>query len=57
MSAEAFRMGATRAGMPAALYWLSASVLSITSAPCRRQASRPVMNARARLWFDVCPTT
>ena len=33
--------------MSAPTYWLSASVLTITSAPARRLASIPVMNARA----------
>ena len=53
MSAEPSRTGATRAGMPAARYWLSASVLTMTSAPRWRQASSPVMNARASPWLDV----
>ena len=57
ISAEASRTGATSAGMSAASYWLSASVLTMTSAPRCRQVLSPVMNARARPWFEVCRTT
>jgi hypothetical protein len=39
--------------MSSALYWLSASVLTITVAPTCKQASSPLMNARARPWFRV----
>ena len=41
------RIGATRVTMSPAKYWLSASVLTMTSAPACRQASMPVMKARA----------
>src|SRR5438445_152716 len=40
-------MGCTRRGTSAPRYWLSASVLTITSAPSLSAASRPAENARA----------
>ena len=41
MSALPARIGATSLGMSRASYWLSASVLTITSAPSLSAASRP----------------
>jgi hypothetical protein len=41
MSARPARIGATRRAMSAPRYWLSASVLTMMSAPRRRHASRP----------------
>ena len=41
------RIGATSAGMSAAQYWLSASVLTTTSAPSASASSSPAMKARA----------
>jgi hypothetical protein len=38
-------------------YWLSASVLTMTSAPRRRDASMPAMNARASPRFPRKRTT
>jgi hypothetical protein len=57
MSALPSRIGRVSAGMSSALYWLSASVLTITSAPCSRQACKPFMNPRARPWLRVWRTT
>ena len=48
MSALPARIGATRAGMSSAEYWLSASVFTMTSAPSFRHASSPAWNAYAR---------
>jgi hypothetical protein len=48
MSASPARIGATSRGMSPAGYWLSASVLTMTSAPRRSDASRPAMKAAAR---------
>ena len=45
------RIGATRSAIESAEYWLSASVLTMTSAPAFRLASSPAMNARARPWL------
>ena len=50
-SASPDRIGAVSFGMSSAWYWLSASVLTITSAPARTAASRPAANARARPWL------
>jgi hypothetical protein len=47
MSAWPRTIGAARAGMSAAEYWLSASVLTMTSAPSLRTASSPAWNADA----------
>ena len=47
MSASPARIGATSLTMSAPRYWLSASVLTMTSAPSLRQASRPAWNAAA----------
>src|SRR6478672_4050710 len=47
MSASPARMGATSFGMSRASYWLSASVLTMTSAPSFRAASRPAWNPAA----------
>ena len=44
-SASPRTIGATSFGMSAALYWLSASVLTITSAPSFSEASRPGLEA------------
>ena len=52
MSASPRRIGVTSLGMSAASYWLSASVLTITSAPSFSPASSPAWNAAARpLWL------
>ena len=56
-SASPSRTGATSAGMSAPTYWLSASVFTMMSAPARRLASMPVMNARARPRFTWWLTT
>src|SRR6478735_1943034 len=48
MSALPARIGATRSGMHDASYWLSASVLTITSAPSLSAASRPAWKPFAR---------
>src|SRR2546427_8824512 len=48
MSACPARMGATRRGISWPGYWWSASVLTMTSAPRRRLASRPAMKPAAR---------
>ena len=45
MSASPARIGATSLATSAPLYWLSASVLTTTSAPSLRQASRPGLEA------------
>ena len=50
-SASPARIGAVSFGMSPAWYWLSASVLTITSAPARTAASSPAANARARPWL------
>src|SRR4051794_28655938 len=47
MSALPARIGASSFGMSPALYWLSASVLTIRSAPSLRQASRPAWKPAA----------
>src|SRR3954454_14708470 len=47
-SARPATIGSTSLGMSAALYWLSASVLTITSAPSFRHASRPAWKPAAR---------
>src|SRR5579885_1957649 len=47
MSASPERIGATSRGTSAPGYWLSASVLTITSAPSLRAASRPAEKAVA----------
>src|SRR5690606_22591209 len=52
-SASPARIGAVSLGMSSARYWLSASVLTMTSAPARNAASIPAANARARPW--LCP--
>ena len=57
MSASPRRIGATSLGMSAPSYWLSASVLTITSAPSFRPASRPAWNAAARPLLLVRRTT
>ena len=41
MSASPARIGAVSLGMSSAQYWLSASVLTMTSAPARSAASMP----------------
>ena len=48
MSASPARIGATSLATSAPLYWLSASVLTTTSAPSFRQASRPAWKPAAR---------
>src|SRR4051794_15613692 len=48
MSASPARIGANSFGMSPALYWLSASVLTIRSAPSLRQASSPAWKPAAR---------
>ena len=48
MSASPARIGATSLATSAPLYWLSASVLTTTSAPSLRQASRPAWKPAAR---------
>src|SRR5919199_4062249 len=47
MSARPSTIGATSFGMSAPEYWLSASVLTMTSAPSFRHASRPAWNPAA----------
>src|SRR5690242_4450394 len=47
MSARPARIGSTSRGMSSERYWLSASVLTITSAPSFRAASRPAWKAAA----------
>src|SRR5712691_725061 len=53
MSAFPARMGATRRGISWPGYWWSASVLTMTSAPRRREASRPAMKPAARPFLRV----
>ena len=48
MSASPARIGATSLATSAPRYWLSASVLTTTSAPSFRQASRPAWKPAAR---------
>src|SRR3972149_6022072 len=48
MSASPDSSGPMSLGMSAPAYWLSPSVLTMTSAPRRMQASRPAENAAAR---------
>ena len=57
MSASPRRIGATSLGMSAPSYWLSASVLTITSAPSFSPASSPAWNAAARPLLLVRRTT
>src|SRR5688572_21258764 len=57
MSASPRRMGATRVGIWCPGYWWSASVLTMTSAPSRRQASRPAMKPAASPLRRVNRTT
>ena len=57
MSALPATMGAVSKGMSSAWYWLSASVLTMTSAPRSRQACSPFMKPRARPWLRVWRTT
>jgi hypothetical protein len=47
MSASPARIGAMRRGISLPAYWASASVLTMTSAPRRTQASRPAMKPAA----------
>jgi hypothetical protein len=47
MSASPARIGATSFGMSPPWYWLSASVLTMMSAPSLRHASRPAWKAAA----------
>ena len=62
MSASPARIGATSFGMSPPKYWLSASVLTITSAPSFSEASSPAWNAAARplllvrrtMWSTPC---
>src|SRR6478672_774479 len=56
-SAWPARIGATSFGMSRASYWLSASVLTITSAPSLRQASIPAWKPAARPLLFVRRTT
>ncbi len=56
-SASPARIGATSFGMSAARYWLSASVLTITSAPSFSAASSPAWKAFARPRLLVSRTT
>jgi hypothetical protein len=56
-SAEPARTGSTILAMSAPWYWLSASVLTMMSAPARRLASMPVMNPRASPRFTSWLTT
>ena len=57
MSARCSRIGPTSFGMSSARYWLSASVLTMTSAPSFSAASRPAWKATARPLFCVNRTT
>src|SRR3954453_10521611 len=57
MSAGPARIGAPSFGMSAARYWLSASVLTITSAPSFRPASIPAWKAAASPLLLVSLTT
>ncbi len=47
-SASPRKMGSTRRAMSSPLYWLSASVFTMTSAPRRSDASTPAMKAAER---------
>ena len=51
MSASPRRIGSTSRGMSRASYWLSASVLTMMSAPRPMDSSSPAMKARASPWF------
>src|SRR3954451_6167310 len=61
-SARPATIGATSFGMSAPMYWLSASVLTMTSAPSFRHASRPAWKPAARpllfvsltMWSTPC---
>src|SRR3954471_1863066 len=61
-SARPSTMGSTSLGMSEPMYWLSASVLTITSAPSFRHASRPAWKPAARpllfvsltMWSTPC---
>src|SRR3954469_10662092 len=61
-SARPSTIGATSFGMSEPMYWLSASVLTTTSAPSFRQASRPAWKPAARpllfvsltMWSTPC---
>src|SRR5919107_1870960 len=55
-SARPSTIGATSLGMSAAEYWLSASVLTITSAPSFRHASSPAWKPAARPLLFVSRT-
>src|SRR3954470_12947769 len=55
-SARPSTIGATSLGMSAPEYWLSASVLTITSAPSFRHASRPAWKPAARPLLFVSRT-
>ena len=57
ISASPRKIGATSAGMSSALYWLSASVLTMMSAPRWMLASSPAMNAHASPRFVRTRTT
>jgi hypothetical protein len=56
MSAVPARIGATSRGIAAASYWLSASVLTMTSAPSFRHASSPAWKPAARPLLFVSRT-
>ena len=56
MSALPARIGATSVATSRPSYWLSASVLTITSAPSFRQASRPAWKPFARPLLFVSRT-
>ena len=56
MSALPATIGATSFGMSRASYWLSASVLTMTSAPSFRQASSPAWKPAARPLLFVSRT-
>ncbi|OQA45992.1 MAG: hypothetical protein BWY52_01031 [Chloroflexi bacterium ADurb.Bin325] len=57
MSARRLTIGSTSRAMSAPQYWLSASVLTITSAPAATAVSSPVWNAaaspRLRVWLTM----
>ena len=57
MSASPARSGATSVAMSSPLYWLSASVLTMKSAPSLSEASMPAVNAAARPLFRRNDTT
>ncbi len=57
MSASPRRIGSTSRGTSAPSYWLSASVLTITSAPSLSPASIPAWNAAASPLWLVSRTT